>query len=70
MKVYKKDYTTNNQRRKLMLEWCGRAYVQDLIDIAIEDEEIIPDGSGFYATLNRNMETIWDYFWEDICNAQ
>ena len=64
--VIKKKYESKNKRKKIMLQVGGKEYIQNLIDLAIEDKEIEPSNSGFYKTINDNIDVVWDYFWEDI----
>ena len=64
--VIKKKYESKNKRKKIMLKVGGKEYIQNLIDLAIEDKEIEPSNSGFYKTINDNIDVVWDYFWEDI----
>lgn len=79
MIIRKKDYKTNTQKFKFMTSsFLGKDYLEDMIYESVTDGNIEIPVTGnlkYYvhthlrSIVNKNIDDVWEYFWEDLSNA-
>lgn len=62
---YKKDFKTKNQKKKFLTKYFMRVTLEECVfPEIIENGDMPANHGGFFATLNKYLDDIWDYTWE------